>query len=94
MSIEHEYVCHLVGMTAQDFTGWTQTFKPDYKMFISDDGYLGCIYTDGDCGFLLFSTDCECFEDEGVRVQVSGNYCDIDFQSMHEINIKLSGLED
>jgi len=43
---------------------------------------------------MLFSTDCECFEDEGVSVQVSGKYCDIDFASMHDIHLKLSGWED
>ncbi len=94
MSIKHEDVCHLIGMTEIEFIKFTQTFEPAYKMFISDDGYSGCIYTDGDCGFMLFSTDCEVFEDEGVMVKVSDQYCDIDFQSMHDIHVKLSGWED
>jgi len=94
MSIKHKDVCNLIGMTEQKFMSWTQTFNADYKTFISEDGYLGCIYTDGDDGFMLFSTDCECFEDEGVSVQVSGKYCDIDFASMHDIHLKLSGWED
>ena len=58
MSIKHKDVCHLIGMTEQKFMSWTQTFNADYKTFISEDGYLGCIYTDGDDGFMLFSTDC------------------------------------
>lgn len=94
MSIYHKDVCHLIGMTEQECMSWTHTFTPAHKMFISEDGYLGCIYTDGDDGLMLFSTDCECFEDEGVSVQISGNYCNIDFASMHEIHTKLSGWED
>ena len=94
MSINHKDVCHLIGMTEQECMSWTHTLTPDYKMFISEDEYLGCIYTDGDDGLMLFSSDCECFEDEGVSVQISGNYCDIDFVSMHEIHTKLSGWED
>lgn len=94
MSIKHKDVCHLIGMTEIEFIKFTQTFVPAYQMFISDDGYLGCIYTDGDCGFMLFSTDCEVFEDEGVMISVSDQYCDIDFQSMHDIHVKLSGWED
>ena len=49
----HKDVCHLIGMTEQEFMSWTQTLNAAYKTFISADGYLGCIYTDGDDGFYV-----------------------------------------
>ena len=86
----NEKVSKLLGMTNSDFIDWISSFQPDYKTYISDSG-VGCFYTDGDDGLIWFDPDCESFDDEGVRVEVMGKYCDIDFHSMLEIHQKLSG---
>lgn len=85
-----ETASELLGMTNSDFIDWISSFQPDYKTYISDSG-VGCFYTDGDDGLIWFDPDCESFDDEGLRVEVMGKYCDIDFQSMLEIHQKLSG---
>ena len=80
----------LLGITNDEFIDWISSSKPDYRTYVSEDG-VGCFYTDGDDGLIWFDPNCDCFGEEGIRVEILGKYCDIDFQSMLEIHQRLSG---
>jgi hypothetical protein len=92
MNIDYKDICHRVGMSEEGFINWTQAFEFGYVFFEEDD-LAGCVYTDGDEGFMLFESECEIFGTQGVRVTIGGGYCDIDFNSMQDIINRLSAAE-
>ena len=86
-----ESACKLLDMSEEEVIKWITSMNPSYMIYISEG--VGAFYTDGDDGLMWFDSDCETFEEEGVKVSVMGNYCDIDFESMLEIHKRISGID-
>jgi hypothetical protein len=93
MDMHIEKACKFLEMSEEEVLSWITSMEPCYFTYICDEG-VGAFYTDGDDGLIWFDPDCEIFEEEGIKVSVMGNYCDIDFESMHKIHSLLSGNDD
>ena len=78
-------------LTAQDLWAWGEDFEARTKFWVYDD-IPRCLYTDGDSGYMFFSTFCECFDADGLTVKMLSNYCDISMGKMAEIESKLQEL--
>lgn len=85
-----ESACQLLDMSEEEVIKWITCMNHSYIIYISEG--VGAFYTDGDSGLMWFDPDCEVFEEEGVKVSIMGNYCDIDFESMLEIHKRISGI--
>lgn len=81
----------VIGCTLGDLNEWTSTLKPDTKFFIDNETPV-CLYTDGDSGIASFSAYCECFDDEGMTMNLLSGWCDIPFGTMTEINDNLEEM--
>ena len=87
-----EKASDLLGMTHLGFTEWITSFQPDYQTYKTEAG-IGCFWTDGDDGLIWFCPECDIFAEQGVRVETLSRYCDIDFDSMLEIQKLLASSD-
>ena len=87
-----ENASELLGMTNSGFINWMTCDQPDYQIYETEAG-IGCFWTDGDDGLIWFDPECEIFQEQGVKVEMLSRYCDIDFDSMLEIQRLLAGSD-
>ena len=96
-----EVQCESFGLTKEQYWECRQDFIP--KFYIDkveseepyDEEYIEVLYLDGDDGVALISHYCECFSDEGFKIElIDCKYCDIQYSDMIEILEIFKGFEE
>ena len=87
-----EVQCESFGLTKEQYRECMTNFIPNFYIAkrVSeepyDEEYIEVLYLDGDDGVALISHYCECFSDEGFKIElIDCKYCDIQYSDMIEI---------
>jgi len=73
---DYREAIRITGKNEIDLLNWAQDMQPDFIVSRSDDA-VQIVYTDGDCGLMIFTGICEIFDDCGIKIETISAYCDI-----------------
>ena len=83
----------LFDISEEEFYGYRDNMSETITLTTLHDGDWHVLYFDSDSGCALFSSPCEMFEEDGIKLElIDCNYCDITFSTLKVIMEKLRKL--